>query len=355
MINIIGTIYDNSSLHTVALANQVKDEEYGDGTKKQSQINQEFDTRIKEIAASQKNNKGMYQSVQSLQEKQPNPTEGDWATVVEGDDLIIYVCQTTGQWTRTGQKYKQELPDLSDYVDNDSLSSTLQSYALKSDLNSKQNTLVSGTNIKTINNQSILGYGNIEIEQQKTYYPASSSNDGLMSKSNYTDLYNIIDTTIPNIYNNIDDLSERLDIIYNTLDDDQGSNVEYILEEYNKIKEFIEGLNPDDDRLLQIINNIAAIDQKIESEKLRAQNEERQLKTSIVNLKDRVSAIEQEDPRGGDGIKHIILTLEEYQALSSYQDNTIYLIIEPNKTWTFGGTFPIVFTDGLGTFPITLT
>ncbi len=30
-------------------------------------------------------------------------------------------------------------------------------------LNSKQNTLVSGTNIKTINNQSLLGQGNISI------------------------------------------------------------------------------------------------------------------------------------------------------------------------------------------------
>lgn len=37
-------------------------------------------------------------------------------------------------------------------------------YAHKIDLNNKQDTLVSGTNIKTINNQSLLGSGNITIE-----------------------------------------------------------------------------------------------------------------------------------------------------------------------------------------------
>lgn len=37
-------------------------------------------------------------------------------------------------------------------------------FAKPSDLNDKQDTLISGTNIKTINNQSILGSGNITIQ-----------------------------------------------------------------------------------------------------------------------------------------------------------------------------------------------
>lgn len=41
-------------------------------------------------------------------------------------------------------------------------------YATKSELETKQNALVSGTNIKTFNGQSILGTGNIEFEQGKT-------------------------------------------------------------------------------------------------------------------------------------------------------------------------------------------
>ena len=47
-------------------------------------------------------------------------------------------------------------------------------YATKSDLNSKQDTLVSGTNIKTINGQSVLGEGNIEIQQSEL--PIASAN-----------------------------------------------------------------------------------------------------------------------------------------------------------------------------------
>ena len=47
-------------------------------------------------------------------------------------------------------------------------------YATKSDLNSKQDTLVSGQNIKTINGQSVLGEGNIEIHQSAL--PIASAN-----------------------------------------------------------------------------------------------------------------------------------------------------------------------------------
>lgn len=47
-------------------------------------------------------------------------------------------------------------------------------YAAKSDLNSKQDTLVSGQNIKTINGQSVIGEGNIEIQQSEL--PIASAN-----------------------------------------------------------------------------------------------------------------------------------------------------------------------------------
>ena len=54
------------------------------------------------------------------------------------------------------------------YVITDAQGGDLSNYYTKSEvntaLNAKQNTLVSGTNIKTINNQSILGSGNIEVQ-----------------------------------------------------------------------------------------------------------------------------------------------------------------------------------------------
>lgn len=56
--------------------------------------------------------------------------------------------------------------------------------------------------------------------------------------------------------------------------------------------------------------------------------------------------------------KHIILEQTEYEALTQYEDDTLYLVLEPREetNWTFGGTFPITFVEsnGIGTFPITL-
>ena len=71
-------------------------------------------------------------------------------------DLSNYV--TTDDFTLT----------LETYVKSEDLSNTLSEYVtseqLTTALSSKQDTLVSGTNIKTINSQSILGEGNIQIE-----------------------------------------------------------------------------------------------------------------------------------------------------------------------------------------------
>lgn len=48
---------------------------------------------------------------------------------------------------------------------------------LSADTSNKQDTLISGTNIKTINNQSILGNGNITIEGGGTEYSAGTNID----------------------------------------------------------------------------------------------------------------------------------------------------------------------------------
>ena len=59
---------------------------------------------------------------------------------------------------KANTQHKHTLSDITDYVAPD-----LTNYATKSDMNSKQDNLVSGTNIKTINGQSLLGSGNINI------------------------------------------------------------------------------------------------------------------------------------------------------------------------------------------------
>nr|UVX78851.1 MAG: hypothetical protein [Bacteriophage sp.] len=65
---------------------------------------------------------------------------------------------------------KSELPNLELYATKSEVTEGLATkqdkgdYATKEELNGKQDTLVSGTNIKTINGQTILGEGNIEIQ-----------------------------------------------------------------------------------------------------------------------------------------------------------------------------------------------
>lgn len=54
--------------------------------------------------------------------------------------------------------------DLSNYYKKSEVDNLLNDKANKSELSTKQDTLISGTNIKTINNQTILGSGNIEIQ-----------------------------------------------------------------------------------------------------------------------------------------------------------------------------------------------
>ena len=56
--------------------------------------------------------------------------------------------------------YLTSIPD--EYITESELDD--KNYATATQLNTKQDTLQSGTNIKTINGQSILGNGNIEIK-----------------------------------------------------------------------------------------------------------------------------------------------------------------------------------------------
>lgn len=80
-----------------------------------------------------------------------NSTENDYYTKEEIDEKLDEI--TVGG----------EI-DLSNYYKKSEVDNLLNAKADKSELTAKQDTLISGTNIKTINNQSILGGGNIEIQ-----------------------------------------------------------------------------------------------------------------------------------------------------------------------------------------------
>ena len=87
--------------------------------------------------------------------------------------------QVQADWTETDTEdpsYIQHKPDLS-------------VYATQSDLASKQDTLVSGTNIKTINNdnESILGSGNITIDNDEANEATANALFELNEKTNYNE------------------------------------------------------------------------------------------------------------------------------------------------------------------------
>ena len=71
--------------------------------------------------------------------------------------------------------------DLSNYYKKSEVDNLLNAKADKSELTAKQDTLISGVNIKTINNQSILGSGNIETSTGETdlsdYYTKEEINE----------------------------------------------------------------------------------------------------------------------------------------------------------------------------------
>ena len=77
-------------------------------------------------------------------------------------DITISGSGVQADWAEsdsTDPSYIQNKPDLSNYATQADLSN----YATQADLADYQELLVSGTNIKTINNQSLLGSGNITI------------------------------------------------------------------------------------------------------------------------------------------------------------------------------------------------
>lgn len=90
-----------------------------------------------------------------------NPIIGDGDITIEGGSTNI-IELTQEEYDNLEEKDKNSIYIITDAPAIDTPDTS--NFATKTDLNSKQNTLVSGQNIKTINGESILGSGNITIE-----------------------------------------------------------------------------------------------------------------------------------------------------------------------------------------------
>ena len=213
-------------------------------------------------------------------------------------------------------------------------------------------------------------------------YPAASEdNDGLMTKE-YVQWLSRLDTGAASLREDIASLNTEIGNCKSQIENIQSvisdtGQIDDIIEKYNRLADLINRINSEDDDdpnqvLNNILNSITDLQQTIDdeittainNEVTRATTSEGSLDNKIDLLAGRVRVLEDRpstpvNPSGGDGITHIFTTLDEYQALESYQNDAIYFILEPeSNTWTFGGKFPITFgttfTFG-GTFPITLT
>lgn len=304
-INIIGTLFDNSISHIVAIANQIWDLRLN---RNQQDINEDLYDRISRVDAKKEKSKGFFPSLASLQNAEPEPLVGDWATISENSKIIVCRCETEGIWTKTSEEVSLEVP--------------LYEYAKRNDL-------------KTINGQAILIDSsnpldnNIQVEGgEQGFIPiASSESDGLLSK----ELYNEWDTLKTTTIIELDRRIENLESLVNTND----LEIQNIITKYNVIKDFISNINPNSDVLSQIITDISSLQNAITVETTRALSEEN-------SLKSRVKYLEQ---NGTEGFHHIILTQAEYDALNSYDNRTIYLIISSRDSWGLGDPLPIILAS----------
>lgn len=372
LINIIGTLFDNSIEHVVALAHQIKDLRLG---KNQQEINEDIYNQIQAAKETKEKAKGYYETYSSLVQNVGNPEIGDWAIVKNSDDgkWHIYKCIVRGHWMETQEEYNSNID--------------LNEYAKKAQL-------------KTINGQPVVGEGDIEITGEH-YEVASQDNDGLLSKEFYTQLLTMRNETLPTIQEHIDNILLLFD------DDQTPENIQVLIDRYNQICEFIASLGDSDngqilqqiladiDTIQDDINNIESdisdniksdlavvkdnisniqesirrlnsdleqsgsnvaenfvavynringieqnqetIEQSVITEKERAQREENALSQRITQLEQ--NPVVPEHMAG-----HIFLTQAEYDALSTYEKDTLYIIVEHKSSYSsFGDTFPLIF------------
>lgn len=292
------------------------------------------------------NSKGYFVSYESLLSAVPNPVKGDWAIINNNGSWIICSCSTNGVWTQTEERYNTSV-DLTNYVTNQQLALQLDGYATKNELDTKQDFLQSGVNIKTINGETILGSGNFDIQQ--------------------------IDYSV--IQQIQEDIQALQDLIQEE-SDSQSMSITELMEKYNAIVEFVTDLTNTkrwhfgdafpvtlseqkyDNAIAKIIFDIKNINSSIENinssiegintdvegintdvEDIDVDTEDIKNKIRVLENKIRVLENNPGSGTGDSGTKCVILKQTEYNALNDYEDDAIYFIVE----------------SGLGKFPITLT
>lgn len=115
---------------------------------------------------------------------------GDVTQQYVDEQLALKVDKTAYEADKATFALKTEIPSIEGLASKEELQNGLEGkqdkgdYALKSELSGKQDTLVSGENIKTINGQTILGNGNIEIQGGGSGISDAPSDNKLYGRKN---------------------------------------------------------------------------------------------------------------------------------------------------------------------------
>lgn len=155
---------------------------------------------------------------------------------------------------------KSELPDISNLATKDEIPD-VSNLATKSEVNAKQDALVSGTNIRTLNGVSLLGEGNIQLDEGSTDYTLltnkpSINNVTLSGNLSFEDLGLDVNTTWEQIQNkptfatvatsgDYNDLTNTPDLaVYQTITDNSlTTSAKTIPAAINEIKESVESIS----------------------------------------------------------------------------------------------------------------
>ena len=205
------------------------------------------------------------------------PDLSNFATKDEIPSLDGYVTETAldekGYLTSIPEEYiteteltakdyatKSEIPDISNLATKDEIPD-VSNLATKTELNAKQDTLVSGTNIRTLNGVSLLGEGNIQLDEGSTDYTLltnkpSINNVELNGNLSFEDLGLDVNTTWEQIQNkptfatvatsgDYNDLTNTPDLaVYQTITDNSlATNVKTIPGAINEIKNSVDSIS----------------------------------------------------------------------------------------------------------------
>lgn len=262
--------------------------------------------------------------------------------------------------------------DLSDYVKM----SDLNGFATTEQLETKQDKLVSGRTLKTINTEALLGSGNITVITPDNINQYTQDID--VTKLDLSDYAKKgeVQTTINNTIQPLLKAAESSKGYFDTLEDliaaypnpkrgdwavvtDNGTWVicrcnttgvwEQTTQEYKQDPIDLSGYvkNATLDGILSGINiNNGLLEDKIAA----IRNAVNELIRKYISWYGESPAVIPGEGSGegtsigGDGMRHVFLEEEEYANLTGYSRDTIYFVYEPREGWALGDALPLILS-----------